>query len=336
MLIDEMFSYYRQFRAYLHLSVFSDYEISQTDNSFLQFIADRNDFITAFLRSPDWDAFMEKFSLMVIGEDYADSLWLIRDFKLATNLSSKLTEIVSSLMPIFRTQMTKLDQQADIEDPSAYGALFACSATCHRVAVKKKVRVDFNRILYENLNRIVPIFLADSRTSVSLSCLTSLFQLATFYPKFLQGAIGFSNQSTSPLHRFLLACTRYSSCVNVAMTFLISVRPFMDEPSIAWHTAVMFHFIISESIRPKIRQEILVSLLRGLLPIVVNRASSTTEHLGTFTTLVGFCITSSLKNIWMPRSWSQFRSQNTFCRQLPKAASRTWISRGWRCLRFRS
>jgi hypothetical protein len=37
---------------------------------------------------------MEKFSLMVIGEDCVDSLWLIQDFMIATDLSSKLPEIV--------------------------------------------------------------------------------------------------------------------------------------------------------------------------------------------------------------------------------------------------
>jgi serine/threonine protein kinase len=77
----------------------------------------------------------------------------------------------------------------------------------------------------------------------------------------------------------LLNAQEYESCVAPLSGILTSAREEMDEESIKWTTAVLFHIIVAESVRVSLRVDTLICCLNMMSAALVIRAPFMRDHL---------------------------------------------------------
>ncbi|OHT08162.1 hypothetical protein TRFO_23449 [Tritrichomonas foetus] len=278
-IINSMFDLYKRFRAYLYLLVFDNYEINQIDQSFLNFLSQRNQYIDAFVRNYDNDILMKEFTAMILVDENA-SIWLIRDLVTLTDAVDLIPIIYQKVSPLFQRKHNQITLTIDNEYASLFVPWAALFATFLNIKPNPAIQQSLTVMCTENITMILPALSRGKNSSANRAGLTALFQLGCHLPHLFHSEIAFQSKATSFMHNYLRSSLNFPTCVKTATDLFISCHRFLDEDVLMWHTAVFFNLIMHEIVRFPLREVNLNCYLSVMTVIVANRQKFIMEQLG--------------------------------------------------------
>ena len=223
------------------------------------------------------------FDYLINSSDVA-ACWFIRDIILKSdpfeNNKYEISSYFEKLVPSFQKRLLALSSVTEITKSTPFIGYFACFSTflnfknCDFVFMKRILS-----FIDGSLSKIMNIFASSMNSSISKCGLASLFQIGKYCPQFFYQCIEFQNKANSDFLVYLRQNIQFTTCVKESAEFFNKAFSFLSKESILFHTAMIFHYSISQLLNPLgINLDVVSSLLSCLIAVVANRNKTTSEQ----------------------------------------------------------
>ena len=261
-IMERLFVEYSANTENLGMTLLTDSEIMQMDETFLSFMSSRDILISSLVDVFDIDECIN-FLEQKIEEDSTITCWIIRDFVQYTKLNEYISQVINIIQNVFQDDSKSFD--SNIFNQMAWAALFsALFEATDDIPTRQQLFSMSHEVFTLELSQGV-----ESQTNMLKTMV--LFDLAQYLPNDFVQTATLQNQLTSFLLHFMSISNEYDTCFRVGVNFFCSCFSLLDEEEIMWHFAIFYHTLMKQLYQSEINEPIVVSCLKALQAVVESR-----------------------------------------------------------------